>query len=95
MQDKSCTVLVSTLLKYPFEIQWGSSIYARVKAYNVIGESSFSVPGNDAVILSVPSAPTNIVNVPEVTNGFEIGLAWFAPTTTGGVEILDYRVFSD
>jgi hypothetical protein len=86
---------VSTLLKYPFEIQWGSSIYARVKAYNVIGESSFSVPGNDAVILSVPSAPTNIVNVPEVTSGFEIGLAWFAPTTTGGVEILDYRVFSD
>lgn len=70
MQEKSCSVLVTTLLNEPFEIPWGSSIYARVKAFNVIGESQWSEPGNDAVILSVPSAPTNLVDVPEITNGF-------------------------
>jgi hypothetical protein len=86
---------VQTLLNEPFEIAWGSSIYARVKAYNVIGNSEFSEPGNDAVILSVPSAPTSLVNVPENTSGFQIGLSWFPPVTTGGVEILDYRIFSD
>lgn len=86
---------VTTLLAPPFEIPWGSSIYARVKAYNVIGNSDFSEPGNDAVILSVPSAPTTLRDVPDITTGFQIGLEWFAPSTTGGVEILDYRVFSD
>lgn len=95
IQEKSCSVLVTTLLDAPFEIPWGSEIWARVKAFNIIGESIFSVPGNDAVILSVPSAPTNLVDVPEITNGFQIGLQWFAPQLTGGVEIIDYRVYSD
>jgi len=61
---------VSTLLKAPFDIPFGSSIYAKVKAFNIIGSSDFSEVGNDAVILSVPSAPTNLINVIENTNGY-------------------------
>lgn len=58
-------MLVTTLLQAPFEIPWGSSIYARVKATNVMGESGYSEAGNGALIMSVPSSPTNLANVPE------------------------------
>jgi hypothetical protein len=44
----------------PFDIPWGSSIWARVQAVNVIGNSEFSEAGNGAMILSVPGAPTDL-----------------------------------
>ena len=68
--EKQCTVPVSTLLNAPFDIPFGSSIFARVKAYNVIGSSEWSEAGNGALIVSVPSKPTNLQNVPEQTTGF-------------------------
>lgn len=93
--NKECSVLVSTLLSPPFDIPYGSSIYARVKAHNIVGSSEWSEVGNDAVILSVPSQPTNLVNVLENSDGFQIALRWFTPEHAGGVEVLDYRILSD
>jgi large repetitive protein len=70
VMEKQCTVPVSLLLDAPFDIPYGSSIFARVKAYNVIGSSEWSEAGNGALIVSVPSKPTNLQNVPEQTTGF-------------------------
>lgn len=78
--NKVCTIPVTTLMNPPFEIPWGSSIWARVQAVNVIGSSSFSSAGNGAILLSVPGAPTDLENIPETTNGFQIGISWIAPT---------------
>jgi Fibronectin type III domain len=45
--------------------------------------------------MSVPSAPTGLLNVPSNTTGTQIGLSWTAPTQTGGTPILDYKVYYD
>jgi hypothetical protein len=47
----------------PFNLVWGSSVFAKIIAGNVVGSSEASPIGNGAVILTVPDAPTNLANV--------------------------------
>ena len=79
----------------PFDIPWGSSIYARVLSVNVVGQSSYSAVGNGAVILSIASAPYNLENDAAVSSQSEIKFDWYEPLETGGTSILDYRVYYD
>lgn len=58
---------ISKLIVVPYELAWGSQIYAIVSATNVKGESLYSPEGNGAVILTNPEAPTDLENVPSVT----------------------------
>lgn len=37
VQSRTCTVPISTLRSVPYSIAWGSSIYAKVQAINIIG----------------------------------------------------------
>jgi hypothetical protein len=53
----SCTVPISALKADPYSLIWGASIYAKVKAINLVGESEYSLEGNGAVILTTPNAP--------------------------------------
>ena len=48
---------ISSLKASPYLLEWGASVYAKVKAINVVGESEYSIEGNGAVILTVPTAP--------------------------------------
>lgn len=65
--EHKCNVLISDLIKAPYHWPWGSSIYANVKASNVIGDSLTSADGNNAIILTVPDKPTTLANNPGVT----------------------------
>lgn len=67
MNEHKCNVLISDLIKAPFHYYWGDSIWARVVAVNVIGESVVSADGNGAIILTKPDAPVNLQNVPLIT----------------------------
>ena len=71
---------------------WGSSVYATITAYNVVGDSDASEPGNGAIILTIPDAPTNLENAPTVTTANQIGLTWTDGTDDGGSPIIDYTV---
>jgi len=42
--------------------------------------------------LTKPSAPLNLANDQLITKATQIGIKWDAPTETGGVVILDYRI---
>ena len=67
---------IATLRTAPYNIAWGSGIYATVSATNIYGTSAVSLAGNGAVILTVPTEPINLANVPSLTNGVQIGLTW-------------------
>ncbi len=56
----SCQVLVSTLINEPFSLTWGSSVVAKVVAYNIYGDSLTSESGSGAVIITYADAPLNL-----------------------------------
>ena len=59
---------IATLKAAPFSLDWGKSIYAKVKAQNIVGQSDFSLEGNGAIILTTPNAPVTLVKNVAVTN---------------------------
>jgi hypothetical protein len=56
----SCRIPIADLIVYPYNLYWGSSIWARVQAYNTYGDSFFSELGNGATIYTIPDAPVNL-----------------------------------
>jgi hypothetical protein len=44
----------------PYNLPWGSSIYAKLYATNSYGDSETSEVGNGAVILTNPDAPFDL-----------------------------------
>jgi hypothetical protein len=60
ISDTECSIPISTLRAGAFQLPWGSSIYAKVHAYNLYGSSAASGLGNGAVILTNPDAPSNV-----------------------------------
>jgi hypothetical protein len=51
---------VLTLRTAPFSLPWGSSIYAKIIATNVYGDSLISQAGNGGVIMTYPDAPISL-----------------------------------
>lgn len=95
MSNKRCLIPFSVLQAEPFDLPWGSSIYAKVRSINVVGSSEFSATGNGAVILSIPSEPTDLENNSAVSQATFIAFTWRAPVHDGGSPIIDYRVYYD
>jgi hypothetical protein len=56
----TCTIPVTVFRTSPFELDWGSSIYAKVIASNVYGDSPESNEGNGAIITTNPDPPINL-----------------------------------
>jgi hypothetical protein len=92
INDHSCRVLISDLIKAPYHLPWGSSVYARVTATNIKGDSVLGAEGNSAVILTVPDAPTSLQNVPTLLTSDQVGLLWYEGTENGGSEVINYNI---
>jgi hypothetical protein len=89
---RSCTIAGTIFTATPFNFAWGSSIYAKVLATNIKGDSVESLSGNGAVILRVPDAPVSLFNIPSITLGTTIGIEWQDGVDNGGTDIIDYQV---
>jgi hypothetical protein len=76
----------------PYHLPWGSSVFAIVAVSNIVGQSAFSAPGNDAIILTIPDAPVNLANLPAVTKATKIGVSWANGAENGGSTVLDYQL---
>ena len=71
-----CTTTVSTLRNTPFSLPWGSSVYAKVVAHNYYGDSLTSVPGNGAILMTYPDAPTTLTEVVASRSASSITFTW-------------------
>jgi len=56
---RQCYVQNKALNAAPFNLVWGSSVRAQIKAINIIGGSPYSDFGNGAVLLNGPYQPLN------------------------------------
>jgi hypothetical protein len=57
----SCSVPVSVLRTSPFGYDLGDSVWAKIQASNEKGSSDESSDGNNAILMTVPDAPINLV----------------------------------
>ena len=73
----------------PYSLYWGDSVYAKVKATNIVGDSAESLEGNGGVLLTNPDAPVSLANDVATTSSTTIGLTWSAGAEDGGTR---YRV---
>ena len=76
VSSKSCLIPIATLRASPFNLPWGSSIYAYVRAQNNYGVSDASSAGNGAVILRAPDVPTTVLEISELKTATSIALSW-------------------
>ena len=60
----------------PFSLTWGSSVYAKVSATNIRGNSPESLAGNGAKLITVPDAPLLLTINSALTTATTIGLTW-------------------
>lgn len=93
--NRACQVPIATLTLSPFNLPWGTSVYAIVQARNVIGDSEFSAEGNGSVILVEPDAPVNLVQLLSSSNAFQVGLSWQPGANDGGTPVTSYTVSYD
>lgn len=88
----SCTLPAQTLNDAPYSLPWGSSVFAKVMATNVYGNSLYSEPGNDGVIVRIPDKPVNLLEDTSHRSKSTLGLTWNDGVENGGLPILDYRI---
>lgn len=79
----------------PFNLAWGSSVNAKVIAYNIYGNSTTSESGNGAVILTKPAVPTNLIELVSARTSTSVGLTWTTSATNGGTPVIDFTVSYD
>ena len=90
LQDMACVVPISVLISAPYNLPYGSEIWAKVSAQNIFG-SSEAGEGNGAIILTTPTAPEAYNYVPGTTNT-QVTIAWPTPYENGGSPIIDYTI---
>lgn len=83
---------IATLRATPFDLEWGDSVWAKVTATNVIGDSITSAEGNNAVLLTYPDAPVNLADDETVTDATTIGMTWEDGVADGGSAVVSYRI---
>jgi len=71
------------------------SVYVKVIAANVYGDSVYSDVGNGAVIWIVPEAPINLKNDAKATDAYKIRFTWEEGLENGGTPVIDYTVMYD
>lgn len=81
----------------PFYLMTSQSVYAKIVAYNLIGDSITSAEGNGGVafIIVEPDAPVNLARNELTTTTSEIGLTWEEGDYNGGSTVIDYRITYD
>jgi len=88
-------VPITSLRSEPFNLAFGSSIYAKVLAFNIYGDSLMSAEGNGAIILTVPNPPVSLSEVYSERTATSIGISWSDGALNGGATVLDYTVSYD
>lgn len=71
---------------------WGSSVFARIIAINIYGQSAESPVGNGAIIIRAPDQPTSITEIIQFRNATTIAISWLPGQSNGGTPIIDYRI---
>ena len=81
------------MIKEPYNLGLLNSVFAKVIAYNIYGDSEESLSGNGAKVYLVPDPPNNLAKNPDfVSSKDRISIVWVDGDQNGGRAVIDYRV---
>jgi hypothetical protein len=86
---------VVDLKELPYEIPWGSEVFASIIAMNDYGPSEASEPGNGAVIITYPDIPTDLAEDYSQRTATTVTVTWLEGAANGGSTVIDYRLTYD
>jgi hypothetical protein len=87
-----CDIPVEYFTLAPFNLPWGSDIYAKVIATNSYGDSLQSLERNGANMITYPDTPINFQEDLSLKTASEIGLEWQDGAHNGGRAITNYII---
>lgn len=90
--NTQCSIPSAAFLEAPHSLQWGASIYAKVVAINLEGQSVESYPGNGAIILMEPDAPYGLFEQTEFRTKSILSFAWTKGAAEGGTPVTGYYI---
>jgi hypothetical protein len=93
--NTQCTVPLSKLQDYPFDLLLGYKIYVKVVATNDYGDSLISEAGSGDGLETIADAPVDLLNDPSVTDDSTVRFTWSDGPLDGDSIVLDYRVTYD
>jgi hypothetical protein len=79
----------------PYSLTWGSSVYAKLVAYNIYGDSVISGAGNGAVIYTLADAPLDLAEDIQTRTPSSLTITWSEGADNGGNSVIDYQVSYD
>lgn len=90
-----CVIDVLVLRSDPFNLPWGSKVYAKVIAHNFYGNSLESLPGagDSGVLMTYPDAPTTLTEVVSARAADSITFTWVDGTYNNGAAVVSYKVW--
>jgi hypothetical protein len=91
--SQTCIIDVLNLRNPPFSLEWGSHVYAKLRATNVKGSSTVSNLGDGGFIVTFADPPTNFVEDLTVKSPSTIGLDWTEAPFNGGESVDNYRIY--
>lgn len=95
LANAECYVPISTLRASSFQLQWGASVWAKVVAVNLYGQSFHSIVANGAVILRAPDTPLNVQEIVASRSATSISFEWDKGALEGGSPVIDFRIRYD
>lgn len=84
---------IGTATSYTLSANSGSAYKFRIIAENSVGESGASAESAVIIAANAPDPPTSLERV--YADGSMITIQWAAPVVTGGIPVIDYKVFWD
>ena len=91
----SCSVQVTSLKNPPFSLPWGSSVFVKVVAFNIYGDSLTSDVGNGAVIITYADPPVSLIETIAQRAPTSITFSWLLGSKNGGSAVTDFRISHD
>ena len=84
---------MGTATSYTLPANSGSAYKFRVIAENSVGESTASPDSAVIIAANAPDSPTDLARV--YADDTQITIEWVAPVETGGIPVIDYKVYWD
>lgn len=92
ISNEYCHIDFSTLVA-SLNFNGGESVWAKVVAVNIYGETELSPEGNGAVYTRVADAPLTLSEDISVRTSTTDGLTWIEAPHNGGLSVIDYRIY--